>query len=400
MNTVAATKPAKFAKVWLIIVLGALAGFAPLSIDMYLPALPTMSTELNASTSAAQLTLTACLLGLALGQLFLGPLSDIRGRRGPLLIGLLVYTAASFLCAVSPNIWMLVGLRFLQGLAGSAAIVISRAVVRDYYSGSEMTKFFSLLMLVNGLAPILAPIIGGQLLKFTSWQGVFVVLGALGLLMFLAVLFGLRESLPVENRSQGGIKNTLVTLGAIMKDRVFMGYGLSQGLVMASMFAYISGSPFVLQNIYDVSPQLYSLLFAINGIGIVLAGQVTGRLASRVATGNVLTAGLLMSLVGAVLLNVMFASGAGLVGVMVGLFLIVSCVGVVGPTSTSLAMENHGRNAGSAAALLGVTQLFAGAIAAPLVGLGGSYSSTPMGLVILVASAGAMLCFVFLARRR
>ncbi|MBL0385227.1 multidrug effflux MFS transporter [Tumebacillus sp. ITR2] len=400
MNTVAVSQPAKRSKVWLIIVLGALAAFAPLSIDMYLPALPTMANDLQTNTSSAQLTLTACLLGLALGQLFVGPISDIRGRRGPLLIGLVVYTLASFLCAISPNIWMLVGLRFLQGLAGSGAIVISRAIVRDYYSGSEMTKFFSLLMLVNGLAPILAPIIGGQLLKFTSWQGVFIVLGLLGVIMFLATFFGLKESLPVENRSEAGIRNTLSTLGGIMKDRVFMGYAWSQGLVMASMFAYISGSPFVLQNVYGVSPQLYSLLFAINGIGIVLAGQVTGRLSSKVEAKKVLVTGLLMSLLGAVLLNIMFVSGIGLIGVMVSLFLIVSCVGVVGPTSTSLAMQNHGRSAGSAAALLGVTQLFAGAIASPLVGLGGSNNATPMGLVILVASVGAMLCFVLLARRK
>lgn len=250
------------------LILGALSAFGPLSLDMYLPALPKLATDLQTNTSLSQLSLTACMLGLSLGQLLAGPISDVRGRRKPLLIGLLTYALVSFLCAISPSIVTLIFLRFVQGLAGAAGIVISRAIVRDLYSGSELTRFFSLLMLVNGVAPIFAPIAGGQILRFTSWQGVFVALGLIGAIMLLLVIVGLPETLPMSRRSKGGILNTFTTFRSLVKDRAFMGYAVSQGLVIAAMFAYIAGSPFVLQELFGVSPQMFSLLFAINGLGI------------------------------------------------------------------------------------------------------------------------------------
>ena len=271
----------KSRRLWLAILLGSFAAIAPLSTDMYLPSLPALAEDLQSSTSVAQLTLTANLLGLGLGQLWLGTMSDQRGRRIPLIISLTVYCLSSFLCTIAPSIELLIIFRFIQGISGAGGMVISRAIVRDLYSGSELTKFFALLMLINGAGPILAPVIGGQLLQFTSWRGIFIVLGILGMLMIVGAVFSIRETLSPENRIAGGLKNTLLTLRSLLRDRIFMGYVFTQGFVIAAMFAYISGSPFVIQNIYGASPQMFSFIFAINGLGIILAGQTTGRLAGR-----------------------------------------------------------------------------------------------------------------------
>lgn len=396
-----AIKPAAPSRrIRLAVILGSLAAFGPLSIDMYLPALPELTKDLNTSTSLAQLSLTACLLGLSAGQLFAGPVSDVRGRRKPLLIGLIIYALASILCAFSPSIWIFVILRFIQGLAGSAGIVISRAVVRDLYSGTELTKFFSLLMLVNGIAPIMAPIAGGQLMEITSWRGVFIVLSLIGMIMLAAVLAGLPETLAQERRSQGGLGNTLATFGRLIRNRTFVGYALSQGFVTAGMFAYISGSPFVVQNIYGASPQMFSLIFAINGLGIIIASQLTGRLASRLGETKLLVTGLLLAGAGGLLLLVMILAGAGLSAVLPPLFFVVSSVGIVGTTSFSLAMQDQAQAAGSASALLGLLSFVFGGIVAPLVGLGGSGTAVPMGIVIAVAEVSAIMCYLLLVRRQ
>ncbi|WP_407312617.1 multidrug effflux MFS transporter [Desulfosporosinus sp. SB140] len=387
-------------RLWTAIVLGALSAFGPLSIDMYLPSLPTLATDLHSSTSLAQFSLTACLLGLALGQLVSGSQSDVRGRRIPLLIGLAGYTASSLLCAISPSIWTLILLRFIQGFAGSAGIAISRAIVRDLYSGSEMTRFFALLMLINGVGPIVAPVIGGQLLKFTSWRGVFLVLCLVGSIMLLAVFFTLPETLPPKRRSQAGLMNILRTFRGLITDRVFMGYALPQGLVMAAMFAYISGSPFVIQNIFGASPQMYSLFFAINGLGIIIAGQLTGRLANRVSGTKLFITGLVLANLGGLCLLISILLGSGLTAILIPLFFVVSSVGIVTTAGSSLAMENYGHSAGSASALLGLFSFVIGAVVAPLVGLGGGDTAVPMGVVIFVAEVGAILCYVILKDRK
>ncbi|MCI1696094.1 multidrug effflux MFS transporter [Aneurinibacillus aneurinilyticus] len=392
--------PTKSRRLWMALILGALTAFGPLSIDMYLPSLPALTGDLNTSTSLVQISLTACLLGLAFGQLLVGPLSDARGRRKPLIVALIIYAISSLLCAISSSIWVLIALRVVQGVSGAAGIVISRAMVRDMYSGSELTKFFSLLMLVNGVAPILAPITGGLLLEVTSWRGVFVVLSILGAIMLLGALFGLPETLPIQRRSTGGIKGTLSTFRSLIGDRVFMGYALSQGLVLAAMFGYISGSPFVLQNIYGVSPQTFSVLFAINGLGIIIASQITGRLAGKVSETRLLVTGLGLAALGGILLLIMILIGARLLAVMIPLFFVVSSVGVVTTTGFSLAMQNQERSAGSASALLGLLPFVFGAIAAPLVGLGGSHTAVPMGIVIAVSEVGAIVCYALMVRRR
>jgi DHA1 family bicyclomycin/chloramphenicol resistance-like MFS transporter len=312
---------------------------------------------------------------------------------------MLVYAVSSLLCAFSPSIGLLVMLRFIQGLAGSVGVVISRAAVRDLYSGSELTKFFSLLMIVNGLGPILAPVIGGQLLRVTTWQGVFVVLFAAGLIFFATILLRLPETLPKERRLRSGLRGTLRTFGILLGNGRFMGYALSQGFVTAAMFAYISGSSFVLQNIFGVSPQMYSLIFAVNGLGIILSGQVAGRLAGSVGERRLLASGLLLCTLGGVLLLLTVLAGGGLAPILICLFAVVSSVGMVGTTSFSLAMQDQGASAGSASALLGLLPLLLGGCVAPLVGLGGGETALPMAMVIAAAGVCSILSFLLLCRR-
>ncbi|MGM7683807.1 multidrug effflux MFS transporter [Cytobacillus sp. Hm23] len=389
----------KSKRLWMAIILGTLAGFGPLSIDMYLPALPDIAKDFNVIPSLVQLSLTFFLLGLAFGQLLAGPISDVRGRRLPLLIGLLTYFVVSLLCVFSPSIWTLIVLRFIQGLAGSAGIVISRAVVRDLYSGTELTKFYALLALINGIAPIMAPVLGAQLLKIVPWQGVFILLSIIGLVMFFVVLLGLPETLHDDKRSVGGIKNTFMTFRNLILDRTFIGFALAQGFVFAAMFAYISGSPFVVQNIYGESPQMFSLIFAINGLGIMIASQTTGKLAGRIHESKLFLFGLATSLFGGILLFVLILLHAKLIFLLIPLFFVVSSVGIVSTSGFSLAMQKQGKNAGSAAALLGVMSLALGAFVAPLVGIGGEHTAIPMGMVIVGAGASAALSYLCLVPR-
>ncbi|MEW9700958.1 multidrug effflux MFS transporter [Paenibacillus sp. SI8] len=387
-------------RLWIILVLGSLASFGPLSLDMYLPALPVLASDLHTNTSLAQMSLTACMLGLSLGQLVAGAVSDVRGRRIPLLIGLVIYAISSILCMYASSIWMFLGLRFIQGLAGAAGIVISRAIVRDLYAGVELTKFFALLMLVNGAAPILAPIVGGQILQVTTWRGVFLVLSLIGVVMLIAVVLGLKETLPSERRLKGGLTNTLRTFRGLLADRMFMGYALTQGLVFAGMFAYISGSPFVLQEIFGVSPQMFSVCFAVNGLGVIIAGQIAGKLAGKVSERRILAWGLGIAAFGGLLLLIATLVGAGLYVILLAFFFIVSSVGLVSTATSSMALQNQGNSAGSAAALLGLLSFIVGGIIAPLVGLGGSQTAVPLGIIIALAVVGAIISFIWAARVR
>ena len=387
------------ARARLIVILGSLSAFGPLSIDMYLPGLPALLADFNTGASQVQLTLSACLLGLAVGQLVAGPLSDAFGRRTPLLIGLVGYAVASLLCALAPNVTVLIGLRFVQGFAGAAGIVIGRAIVRDMHSGQAAAKFFSLLMLVNGSAPILAPIIGGQVLRYTSWHGVFVVLAGIGCLLFLAALFGIRETLLPARRQRGGVHGTLRTFRRLVTDRSFVGYAATLGLAIAAMFAYISGSPFVLQEIYGVSPQQFSLLFGVNALGIVIAGQVNARLIGRVPLRRLLGGGIIASTSGGVLLLLAIGVlGGGLPLVLPALFLVVASLGFIMPNATALALSAHPDTAGSASALIGLLQYTIGAIAAPLVGIAGEETALPMAIIIATLGCSALLVYLGFVR--
>ncbi|WP_340005552.1 multidrug effflux MFS transporter [Paenibacillus sp. FSL K6-0276] len=398
-NKLAADGPSRKQRLQLAVILGSITTIGPLSIDMYLPALPTLVADFGTTAALVQLSLTFFLLGLASGQLVAGPLSDVYGRRRPLLIGMLIYAVSSLLCAFSPSIGLLVALRFIQGLAGSVGVVVSRAAVRDLYSGSDLTKFFSLLMIVNGLGPILAPVIGGQLLRVTTWQGIFLVLFAAGIIFCLTILLRLPETLPKERRSKSGLKGTLLTFRVLLGNRKFMGYALSQGFVTASMFAYISGSSFVLQNIFAVTPQVYSLIFAVNGVGIIITGQIAGRLAGKVSETKLLLSGLLLCTMGGILLLLTILIGGGLIPILICLFAVVSSVGIVGATSFSLAMQDQGETAGSASALIGLLPLLLGSCVAPLVGLGGVESALPMAIVMACTGILSILSYLLLVRR-
>lgn len=389
-----------------IVVLGLLSTFGPISLDLYLPALPQLADELGASASGAQLTITACLLGLALGQLVAGPLSDRLGRRRPLITGLVLYVLTSAACAFAPSVSVLVLLRLLQGLSGAAGLVIARAVARDLYSGRLLVTFFARLILISGLAPVLAPVLGGQLSRVMSWRGIFVVLAGFGVVLLLAGLFGLPETLEPQRRTVGGIRTTMRGFRTLLQDRFFVGAALSSGLAAASMFAYIAGATFVLQRIYGLSPQGFSFVFGANSLGIVAMGLVAARLGRRWSPVRVLALGLALNLLGATALAVTVLAHLGLPFVIGSLLVMVSAVGLVFPTSTALALADYPHQAGAASSLLGLGQYIAGAAVAPLVGIAGTGTAVPLGVVALSASAGATLVFltlvlpVVLSRRR
>ncbi|GAA2783348.1 multidrug effflux MFS transporter [Saccharopolyspora taberi] len=382
------------------LILGGLTAFGPLSIDMYLPALPALTGELGATEAQAQLTLTAMLLGLAFGQLIAGPVSDAIGRRKPLMIGLALYIAATVLCALTDSVHVLALLRALQGFGAAAGMVIARASVRDLYSGVEAARFFSSLMLVVGLAPILAPVIGGQVLAHTTWRGVFVVLTAFGVLIMLIAAVALPETKPREWRQPARIGATFRTFGMLLAKPSFLGNALAAGLAMAAMFAYVSGSSFVLQNIYGLSPQTYAIVFGLNAIGLVGAGQINARLVGRVASEArlLVTALCAASAAGAVLV-VATLLGLPLPVLLAALFVMISSLGFVMPNTTTLALADHREVSGSASALLGVTQFVVGALAAPLVGMGGVGSALPMVLVMFAVVVASTAVFLTLGRR-
>ncbi|MGW2019082.1 Bcr/CflA family multidrug efflux MFS transporter [Streptomyces sp. NPDC001927] len=394
--------PARRASLLVTLVLGGLTALPPLSMDMYLPALPEVTQMLRSPAATVQLTLTACLAGMALGQLVVGPMSDKWGRRRPLLIGMLVYVAATAVCAFAPTVELLIGFRLLQGLAGAAGIVIARAVVRDLYDGVEMARFFSTLMLISGVAPIIAPLIGGQILRITDWRGVFYVLAVIGVLLTLVVWKWLGETLPPERRHEGGVGEALRTMRGLLADRVFTGYMLAGGLGFAALFAYISASPFVVQEIYGASPQTFSLLFGLNSIGLVAVGQINGKLlVGRVSLDKALGWGLGVIVLAAAALLVMTSGVFGkpsLGAVAAGLFVLMSAMGLVLPNTNAQALMRTPYAAGSASALLGTSSFLIGAIASPLVGIAGEATAVPMAVVQLVCAAGALACFLGLCR--
>ncbi|MEV6015338.1 multidrug effflux MFS transporter [Streptomyces sp. f51] len=386
------------------LVLGGLTATPPLAMDMYLPSLPEVTRSLHAPASTVQLTLTACLAGMALGQLVVGPMSDRFGRRRPLLAGLAVYVVATALCALAPGVGLLVALRLLQGLAGAAGIVIARAVVRDLYDGVAMARFFSTLMLISGVAPVVAPLIGGQILRFTDWRGVFVVLTAVGIALSALVWTKLPETLAPADRHAGGAGEALGAMRRLLADRVFAGYMLAGGFTFAALFAYISASPFVIQDLYGASPQTFSLLFGANSVGLVIAGQVNGKLlVGRVALEKVLATGLALIVLAATALLLMSTGALGPVGlapVAAALFVLMSAMGLALPNTQALALMRVRNTAGSASALLGTTSFLIGAVASPLVGVAGEHTAVPMAVVQLVAALVAVGCFVGLCRPR
>jgi MFS transporter, DHA1 family, multidrug resistance protein len=381
-----------------VALIGTMSIFGPLCIDMYLPALPDINRQLHASASAVQLTLTACLIGIAAGQLILGPISDRYGRRPPLLAGLTAFVLSSLACAVAPNIYFLTGFRLVQGLGGAAGIVIARSIVRDLHSGVALARFFATLMLATGVGPVLAPQIGSWILSFTSWRGVFVVLAAFGAILLFSAWWRVPETLAPAARLTGSPWSTLTTMTAVLKDRVFLGYVLACGLGMSGTFAYIAGSSFVLQNVYGLSPLAYGLVFAVNAFGLIIGAQVSGRLAGRFGPSPLLTTGLLTMIAGGLMLFIVVVGDvAGLAGVIPALWIVMFGFGFVGPNSAALAMQRYPQAAGSAAAVLGSFQFGMAAIIAPLAGAGGTADALPMVTLILALPVAAIASRLLLA---
>ncbi|MEU9758622.1 multidrug effflux MFS transporter [Streptomyces sp. NPDC047987] len=384
------------------LVLGGLTALPPLSMDMYLPALPAVTESLHAPAATVQLTLTACLTGMALGQIVVGPMSDRWGRRGPLLIGMIVYVAATVICVFAPTAELLIGFRLIQGLAGAAGIVIARAVVRDLYDGVEMARFFSTLMLISGVAPVVAPLIGGQVLRFTDWRGIFAVLAVVGLLLTVVVWKWLHETLPPRDRHTGGFGDALRTMRGLLTDRVFTGYMIAGSLAFAALFSYVSASPFVVQEIYGASPQTFSLLFGVNSVGLVVVGQINGKLlVGRVSLDKALAFGLSVIVLAATALLVMtsgIVGEVGLVPVATALFVLMSAMGLAMPNTNAQALMRTKHAAGSASALLGTSSFLVGAVASPLVGVAGEDTAVPMAVVQLVCGLGALACFLGMCR--
>ncbi|MEI4278251.1 multidrug effflux MFS transporter [Klenkia terrae] len=368
-----------------MVLLGALSAFGPLSMDLYLPALPSLEAEFGAGQGAVQLTLTSVAVGLAVGQLVAGPLSDRFGRKVPVLVGVGAYALASVLCALAPSVWLLVGIRLLQGLAGAAGIVLARAVVRDRTEGTEAARAFALLASIGGAAPVLAPVLGGQLLRVTDWRGVFGVLALIGLVLLVAARW-LPETLPAERRVRGGARATVRATRELVGRRAFRTAVLAQGLGFAALFTYISTSSFVLQTGYGLTPVQFSLVFAVNGAGIVAAGQLSRVLVARLGPRTLLVGGLAAQVAGGVGLVVTALADGGLPVLLPVLFVVVAATGLVLPNATALAMADAAGAAGTASALVGVGQFAVAGAIAPLAGLGAAGALLPMAAVMAGAS--------------
>jgi len=387
------SRPAPAVGLAMMLALGLMMAFAPLSMDMYLPAFPEIERVFGTSVSMVQLSLTACIIGLALGQLIAGPISDQLGRRKPLIAGLVLYVISSLLCAWVPYIEAFIALRFVQGLSGAAGIVISRAIARDLFSGPSLTKFMANLTIVFGAGPILSPVIGGQLMRIMDWQGIFYVLAGIGGVLLIYTLFGMRETLPAESRRSGGLAQTRRDIATLIRDRFFISLALSQGLTVSCMFLYIASSSFVLQVRYGLSPSVFGIVFALNACGQILMSQIAGRLAGKVPERKLFGTGVLIQSLGAGLVLVNAFTGAGMWLLLSGFFLTVASVGMILTTSFPLAMERYGHLAGSASAIIGVLMFMIGGLLAPLGGLGGVDTEWPLG--VMMAATAWTSCAIF-----
>ena len=382
----------------LVVFLGMLTAITPLATDLYLPALPIMPGELNTTASNIQMTIGIMTFGVALGQLFGGPISDTMGRKLPLIVGNLLCVISGIICAFAPSIEILLLGRFLQGLTGSVGVVIAKAIARDFASGQELTKLFALLMMVNGLAPVLAPLIGGQLLLFTTWRVIFVILAVFSAILLAGSLL-FRESLPKEKRVTGGIGVAVKNYLTLIKDKPFLGQTLIQLFAFGGFFAYISGSSFVYQNIFNLSAQEFSYLFGINSCGIVLASAISSRVSNVITAKQLLTFSLWQLTIGSLLFLIAMIFEWSLIPVTTILFFTVCTVSLFGSASFSMAMTNYGKMAGSASAILGFASMFAAGIVSPLVGIGGDHTGVPMGITMLVCAVLSLLCLYGLVEK-
>ncbi len=382
----------------IILILGALSAFGPLAIDFYLPGFPAMALAFGTDEKHIQLTLAAYFLGLSIGQLVYGPAADRFGRRKPLLVGVTLFSVASLACAFAPNLEWLIGARFVQALGGCAGMVIARAVVSDTCDAIGSAKVFSQLMLVMGLAPILAPMLGGVMVNAYGWQSIFLALTLFSAACLIAVTRGLPESLSPERRAplSGAPRQYLSLLG----DRVFIGYALSGGIAMAGMFAYVAGSPFVFIKLYGVPAEHYGWLFGMNAAGFILVAQINARLLRRFGPAFLLSRAILVYLTAALtVLGISLLRTEALWPLLVPLFICLASLGCIIPNASACAMNGQGRRAGSASALLGCLQFSVAAGASSLVGLLHDGTATAMTLVISLCAALAVTMSVYTRRQ-
>ncbi|GGO65762.1 Bcr/CflA family drug resistance efflux transporter [Microbacterium nanhaiense] len=399
--TLAATASPTRASTRLGVLLMVLTVFGPISMDLYLPALPALTDELRAATSTAQLTVTACLIGLAGGQLIAGPLSDRFGRRRPLLIGVTAYVIVSVLCAMSPTVELLVLARLVQGLSGGVGIVIAQAAGRDVYEGGALIRFYGRLTVIGGLAAVAGPLLGGALTTVMDWRGLFLVLAGIGAAILLWVALGFGETLASEARTTGGFGRVAADMRVLFSDRRFVGAVLVQGCVNAALFAYLSGATYVLQGVYGLTPFQYTLAFGLNSAGFALFGYLAGRTSERWSLPGTLIVGVVMAGMGGLGLFTAGLTSVPLVFVIVSLLLLVGGTAVTSPPSTTIALSDYPQFAGTASSILGAARFAFGGAVAPLVGVAGALNILPLGIVTTGSVALAALAgLVFLARPR
>jgi MFS transporter, DHA1 family, multidrug resistance protein len=381
-----------------VLLLGALIALGPLTIDLYLPALPTITEELLTTSAAVQLTLTGTLLGLGLGQLLIGPLSDRFGRKPPLLAGAAVHVVASALCMIAPGVAVLGGLRVLQGLGTAAGTVVAMAIVRDLYTGRAAATLLSRLILVMGAAPVLAPTLGAWVLTVTSWRGVFAVLGLYSLLILPIAARWLPETLPPHRRVTSGIAGTMRTYRALLRDRTFVGLILVAGLAMSAVMSYVSGASFVFQEQFGLDQQQFGLAFSSGAIWMIVATQLNPVLLRRFEPHQMLFGAVALGATAGLLMFVVASSGfGGLFGVLLPLWLVLLSVGFALPNAPAVALSRHGKTAGTAAALLGAVQFSTGALVSPMVGVLGN-DAAAMGMAVAGGLVLSLLVLVLVVR--
>ncbi|MDN5612253.1 MAG: multidrug effflux MFS transporter [Staphylococcus equorum] len=367
-----------------VIILGALTAIGALSIDMFLPGLPQIQSDFNTTTSNSQLTLSLFMIGLALGNLFVGPISDSIGRKTPLIVAMALFTLASIGIIFVDNIWLMIALRFVQGFCGGAGAVISRAISSDLYTGKQLTKFLALLMLVNGVAPVLAPALGGVILSFSTWRMVFVILTIFGLLMLFGTIFNIKESLSTEQRDNPHLVSIFKGFKQLLATPRFVLPMLIQGVTFVILFSYISASPFIAQRIYDMSAQQFSLMFASVGISLIVSSQLTGKLVDYIDRQVLLRVLTIIQLVGVVWISVILYMHLSIWLLFIGFIVLVAPVTGVATLGFSIAMDENTVGNGSASSLLGLVQFLIGGLVSPLVGVMGEDSYIPYVTIILI----------------
>ncbi|WP_295010263.1 multidrug effflux MFS transporter [uncultured Microbacterium sp.] len=398
MSAAVAPPVARMTTLRAMLVLGMLEAFGPLSMDLSLPQLPQLAASLGTSDALASATMSACMIGLGLGQLVAGPLSDRFGRRRPLVVGVSAFAALSLACALAPGIEVLLLARFLQGLAGSAGIVICLAVARDQFEGAELSRMLSLLFLVSGSAPVIAPVVGGQLARVMDWRGTFGVLAGIGAALLLVVLFALPETLDREDRHAGGLRTLRAHTGAVLRDRLFVAVLCAGAGGGVAFFTYLSLTSFVLQDEFGLDPQGFSLAFALGALANIVGGQASRLVVRRAGPLRVYLLGVTATALATGALALLALRGVGVWGVVAALVGFMLCAGIGGPNSSTLALAHHGARAGTASALLGMSTFLVGPLLSPLaVGIGGANAIT-MGVTMAGAALVAALMAWFAVR--